>query len=279
MRRRQGGFISWDTTFGIFAGFGLFAFAVWSSTDNAMVFWSVASLSMVIGGTIAATMISYQAAYVMKTVKALFGILVPTNVSASSLFADVGRLLEWSQDVRQKGPAVLDEQLENAEANKLDSFTKYGLGLLSSGYKSDELRLLLFEFTETMYDRAQVQVGVLKTMAQFAPAFGMIGTLVGLVIMLDNLKADISQLGAGLALALITTLYGVIAANLIFKPAALKTDQKNNVIRFRNTLLSEGFVMLSEKHDPLKMQDRLNSFLDPGIHFDLLTENGKKVKK
>lgn len=279
MRRHQGGFISWDTTFGILAGFGLFAFAVWSSTDNTLIFWSVASLSMVIGGTISATMISYQAAYVMKTVKALFSILMPTTVSAGSLFADVGRLLEWSQDVRQKGPAVLDEQLENADTNGLDDFTRYGLTLLSSGYKSDELRLLLVEFTETMYDRAQVQVGVLKTMAQYAPAFGMIGTLVGLVIMLDNLKADVSQLGQGLALALITTLYGVIAANLVFKPAALKTDQKNNVIRFRNTLLSEGFVMLSEKYDPLKMQDRLNSFLDPGIHFDLLTENGKKPKK
>ena len=100
-------------------------------------------------------------------------------------------------------------------------FTKYGLGLLSSGYKGEELRELLFEFTETMYDRAQVQVGVLKTMASFAPAFGMIGTLVGLIIMLDNLKADAGQLGQGLALALITTLYGVITANLIFKPAAL----------------------------------------------------------
>ncbi|MDH5545873.1 MAG: MotA/TolQ/ExbB proton channel family protein [Gammaproteobacteria bacterium] len=279
MRARQGGFISWDTVFGILAGFGLFVFAVWTSTDNALVFWSVASLSMVIGGTFAATLISYQSAYVMKTIKALFGILIPTRVSAGSLFADVGRLLEWSRDVREKGPAILDDQLENAAANKLDKFTVHGLNMLSSGYKGEELRELLMELTETMFDRSQVQVGVLKTMAQFAPAFGMIGTLVGLVIMLDNLKADVSQLGQGLALALITTLYGVIAANLVFKPAALKTDQKNNVMRFRNTLLSEGFVMLSEKVDPLKMQDKLNSFLDPAVHFDLLATNEKGKKR
>ena len=272
-------FISWDTLVGIFAGFGLFAWSVYSSTDNSMIFLSVASVSMVVGGTFAATLISYQSMYVFKTIKALFGILIPTKVSAQSIFSDVGQILQWSQDVRDHGPAVLDDKLENSDANKLDDFTKYGLNLLSSGYKGEELRELLLEFTDTMYDRAQVQVGVLKTMASFAPAFGMIGTLVGLVIMLDNLKADAGQLGQGLALALITTLYGVITANLIFKPAALKTDQKNNVIRFRNTLISEGFVMLSLKTDPLKIQDKLNSFLDPKIHFDLLNGDHERKRK
>ena len=273
-------FISWDTLIGILAGFGLFAYAVITSTDNAAIFLSVASLSMVIGGTISATMISYQAKYVLRTIKALFGILIPHRTSTGSLFHDVGMLLEWSKDVRKMGPAILDEQLQNAEANKLDAFTIHGLTLLSSGYKGEELEALLLEFVETMFDRAMVQVGVLKTMAAFAPAFGMIGTLVGLVIMLDNLKADAGSLGQGLALALITTLYGVIAANLLFKPAALKTEQKNHVIRFRNNLLMEGFVMLSLKTEPLKMQDKLNSFLDPAIHFDLLSEGGgKKGKK
>jgi len=268
-------FISWDTMFGILAGFGLFGYAVYSSTDNAMVFWSVASLSMVVGGTFAATMISYQARYVFKTVKALFGILIPHRVNPRSVFADVGEVLQWAAEVKQKGPAVLDEKFETADS-KMDMVTKYALGLLTTGYKGEELRELMTEFVETIYDRSQVQVGILKTMAAYAPAFGMIGTLVGLVIMLDNLKADASQLGQGLALALITTLYGVITANLIFKPAALKTDQKNNVARFRNSLMIEGFVMLSEKAEPLKIQDKLNSFLEPAMHFDLLSEAERK---
>ena len=266
-------FISWDTIIGITAGVGLFAFAIYASTDNTLVFWSVSSLSMVIGGTFAAAMISYQARYVIRTVIAMAGILIPTQVSPKTLFKDVEQLLRWSQEVKQNGPAVLDEKLENADKN-LDQFLKYGLTLLTTGYKHEELRELLTEQLEAAYDRAQVQVGVLRTMAAYAPAFGMIGTLVGLVIMLDNLKADVSQLGQGLALALITTLYGVLAANMFLKPAALKTDQKNNMNRFRNTILLEGLVMLSERIDPLKMQDRLNSFLDPAIHFDLLSENG-----
>ena len=271
-------FVSWDTLIGILAGFGLFAFAIFTATDNAAIFWSIASLSMVIGGTFAAVMISYHSRYVLKTIKALFAIMIPTQVSPRSLFADVGRLLEWSQEVKQHGPGILDDKLENADAN-MDGFTRYGLQLLTTGYKGDDIREMLTEFLESMFDRAQVQVGVLKTMASYAPAFGMIGTLVGLVIMLDNLKGDVSGLGQGLALALITTLYGVLSANLIFKPAALKTDQKNNTMRFRNTLLLEGFVMLSTKTEPLRMQDKLNSFLDPGLHFDLLNPEKKKKGK
>lgn len=271
-------FISWETIFGIGAGVGLFAYAIYVSTDNAMMFWSVASLAMVLGGTMASVMVSYQARYVVRTVKAMLGILVPTQVSPKSLFADVGMLLEWSQEVKKFGPAVLDDKLENG-GKDMSVFTTYGLTLLTSGYKGEELRELLTEFAETIYDRAQVQVGVLKTMASYSPAFGMIGTLVGLVIMLDNLSSDVTALGKGLALALITTLYGVVFANLFFKPAALKTDQKNNVEHFRNVLLLEGFVMLSLKTDPMKMQDKLNSFLDPGIHFDLLHENGNGGKK
>lgn len=266
-------FLSWETIIGFGAGVGLFAYAIFSSTNNAIMFWSISSLAMVLGGTLAAAMISYQARYVMRTLKAMFGILVPTQVSPHSLFSDVGKLLEWSKEVKQHGPAILDDKLENG-GKGMDVFTKYGLTLLTTGYKGEELRELLMEFCETLYDRSQVQVGVLKTMASYAPAFGMIGTLVGLVIMLDNIGSDVSALGKGLALALITTLYGVVLANLFFKPAALKTDQKNNVQRFRNTLLLEGFVMLSTKTDPLKMQDKLNSFLDPAIHFDLLSANG-----
>jgi chemotaxis protein MotA len=266
-------FLSWETIFGIVTGVGLFAYAIYASTDNTMIFWSVASLAMVLGGTFAAVMVSYQARYVIRTLKAMMGILIPTQVSPKTLFRDVGMLLEWSQEVKKSGPAILDDKLENAGKN-MHVFTKYGLTLLTSGYKGEELRELLEEFVETIYDRAQVQVGVLKTMASYSPAFGMIGTLVGLVIMLDNLSADVSALGQGLALALITTLYGVVFANLFFKPAALKTDQKNNVERFRNVLLTEGFVMLSTKTDPIKMQDKLNSFLDPAIHFDMLNGNG-----
>ena len=76
------------------------------------------------------------------------------------------------------------------------------------------------DLVESDHERNSIQVEILDTMATFAPAFGMIGTLVGLVIMLGNMGGDPSSIGAGMAVALITTLYGVLLANLILKPAA-----------------------------------------------------------
>ena len=103
----------------------------------------------------------------------------------------------------------------------------------------------------------------------YAPAFGMIGTLVGLVIMLDKMGGDPSALGPGLAVALLTTLYGVMFARLIFLPVASKVQQREEIVRFRNYLVAEGLALLAERKGPRHIQDKMNSYLDPAIHFNI----------
>jgi chemotaxis protein MotA len=95
----------------------------------------------------------------------------------------------------------------------------------------------------------------------------MVGTIIGLVIMLDNMNGDMAALGKGLALALITTLYGVVLANLIFKPAANQVTEKQEALYFRDQMIVEGFVLLAEKRDAFFMQDRLNAYLNPSMRF------------
>ena len=96
----------------------------------------------------------------------------------------------------------------------------------------------------------------------------MIGTLIGLVIMLGNLD-DPSALGPALSVALITTLYGVLFSQLIFLPAATKMQQREEIVRFRNYLVAEGLTLLAERKSPRFIQDKMNSYLDPAIHFDI----------
>ena len=96
----------------------------------------------------------------------------------------------------------------------------------------------------------------------------MIGTLVGLIIMLAELDGSTNNIGMGLALALITTLYGVILAQLIFKPAARRAEQKEQISRFRNQLMIDAFLLLVNRSNSFQIQDHLNSFLDPAIRFD-----------
>ena len=114
------------------------------------------------------------------------------------------------------------------------------------------------------------QVDVLRNMAGSAPAFGMIGTLIGLVIMLDGLGDSegaeaAANLGKGLSLALLTTLYGVVMARFVFQPAADKTQQRQELLKFRNFLMMEGFVMLAEGRTVGYVKERINSFLDPSV--------------
>jgi chemotaxis protein MotA len=113
-----------------------------------------------------------------------------------------------------------------------------------------------------------VPVGVLKMMGNAAPAFGMVGTLIGLIVMLESMGDDASAMGMGLAVALVTTLYGVLLSRLVFLPAAAKAQQRNEIARFKNGLLAEGFVLLAEERSPQFIADRMNGYLDPQIRVE-----------
>ena len=106
-------------------------------------------------------------------------------------------------------------------------------------------------------------------MAVAAPAFGMVGTLIGLIIMLDNMGDDPSEIGAGLAVALVTTLYGIMLARLIFAPAAAKLQQREEIFRFCNYMIVEGLSMQADQSGPRVIQDHMNSYLDPTIRYDI----------
>jgi chemotaxis protein MotA len=93
---------------------------------------------------------------------------------------------------------------------------------------------------EPTYERNMAGAQVLRSMASAAPAFGMLGTLIGLIIMLDGMDDDSSQIGAGLAVVLVTTLYGIMLARLVFAPVAAKLQQREEIFRFRNFMIVGG---------------------------------------
>ena len=250
---------------GIIGGLGLFAWAVLSSTDNAGVFLDLASFLMVFGGAIAATMISFNLNYVMRAFKTIGSILVPSKVDAASLFGDVERMITWGKIVQLKGVPALEKEV--SEEDLSDPFVAFGYSLLMTGYKPEEIREMLETATSTYFERNMVVTGIINTMGGFMPAFGMIGTLIGLVIMLGNMSGGPDALGAAMSIAMITTLYGVFFAQFIFKPASLKLGQKEGIQKFRNTLLTEAFVMLAEQKSAMAIQDALNSYLDPNFRF------------
>lgn len=257
--------LSKDTIIGIILGFGLFIYSIFASTDNYLMFLNLPGFLMVLGGTLAASMISFRGRTILRAFIEMFKILLPVQINKQTLYAEVKTIIEWGRIVRSKGLFELEKYV--ADKKIKDPVMKYGLELLLTGYRGDELREMLENVSEAIYEKNMSTAYILRTMGSYSPAFGMVGTLVGLIIMLDNLGGDSSKLGKGLAVALLTTLYGVLMSHLIFKPAAEKIQQKEELVKFRNMLLTEGFVLLSESQDSITIQDKLNSFLDPENHF------------
>ncbi len=247
--------------------FGLFLGSIGTSTNNWIMFIDLASLVMVLGGTLGAMFISYEPRYVILSLKLIGRIIFAPKVGRSVLKSEVGRIIRWAYAVQKNGPTALES--EAAEAVKGDKFLKFGVEMVISGYTGEEVREIMANTIETTFGRNTVQVEILKAMGAGTPAFGMIGTLVGLIIMLDNMGGEPSALGQGLAVALLTTLYGVLFARIIFLPAATKILQREEIVRFRNYMVAEGLSLLADRKSPRYIQDRMNSYLDPAIHFDI----------
>ena len=152
---------------------------------------------------------------------------------------------------------------------KQDNFLAFGIDLVISGYTGQEVREILSNTIETTFHRHVVPADILRQMANNAPAFGMIATLVGLVVMLDKMGSDPSKVGPGMAVGLMGTLYGVTFARIILMPTASKVQQREEIVRFRQYLVAEGLALLAERRSPRYIQDKMNSFLDPALHFDI----------
>jgi chemotaxis protein MotA len=259
--------MSLATIIAIVTAFGLFIGAILISTDNVTVFLSLSSFIMVFGGTMSAMFISYEPRYVLLSLKLITKIFFAPAMGRDLLKAEVGRIIKWAYAVQKNGTPALEQEAK--KAIKGDRFMKFGVEMVISGYTGAEVREILTNTVETTFGRNTVPVFILKDMAAGAPAFGMVGTLVGLVVMLNSMGGDPSQLGAGLAVAMITTLYGVFFARVIFMPAASKVMQREQIVKFRNYLVLEGLCMLADRKSPRFIQDKMNSYLDPAIHFDI----------
>ncbi|MBF0248876.1 MAG: MotA/TolQ/ExbB proton channel family protein [Alphaproteobacteria bacterium] len=259
--------MSFSTIFSLLLAFGLFLGAILISTDHYVIFVDAASFVMVFGGTLSGTFIAYEPRYVILSLKLIGRIVMTPKVGRDVLKAEVGRIIKWAYVVQKGGPPALEA--EASKAVKGDRFLKFGVEMVASGYTGAEVRDIMTNLIETSFGRNTVQVHILKSMAASSPAFGMIGTLVGLVIMLDKMGEDPTALGPGLAIAMITTLYGILFARLIYLPAASKIMQREQIVRFRNYLVAEGLIMLADRKSPRYIQDKMNSYLDPAIHFNI----------
>ncbi len=240
------------TLLGIFSGAAILFISIFMKT-GASLFLSPSSLLMTLGGTIAATLINFPISDVL-------GVLKVVKIAFTQKVYNVTKIIEqmvYLTDIsRRQGFNAL-----SAEGEKLDDpFLRTGLELVVDGAEDDAIRYALETEIAFTVERHRKGRDVFTAMGGYAPAFGMIGTLIGLVSMLLNLS-DPSKIGEPMALALVTTFYGALFANLIFLPLAgkLKTRSTQEVL-FKELIL-EGVILLNSGDSPRQVGERLKMFL------------------
>ena len=259
--------MSQATLVGFLLGIGLFVGSIVLSTNDFLIFLQPEGFIMVFGGTLAATFVAFESSYILRTFRLIGSIFFTQKIGRTILTNEVGRVIRWGYMVQKGGLPALE-----ADARRLrdqDRFMAFGIDLVVSGDSGQEVRDILANTVETSFNRNTIPVDILRAMANNAPAFGMIATLVGLVIMLNSMGSDPSKVGSGMAMGLMGTLYGVSFARLILLPVASKLQQREEIVRFRNYLVAEGLALLAERRSPRYIQDKMNSFLEPGRHFDI----------
>lgn len=257
-------------------GFAVVIGAIVTATDRPEAFIDIPSIIIVLGGTIAALFISFEPKTALEAFKLIFSTLKPHKDSSASLKEEVGRIVRWAYIVQKNGLQGLENEVTDSLRQE-DPFLAYGADLVVTGYTGAEIKQILESMMDAQAERDSKGGSALMKMGGDSPAFGMLGTLIGLVIMLGNMSSDPSAIGPSMAVALITTFYGIILARIFFIPAATKVVARNNVSMFKYNLQMEGLVLLAERKSPRYIQDKINSFVDVNEQFlidrDMNTSN------
>lgn len=240
------------TVSGVILGFVLI-FASIAMGGSIGGFFNLPGIFVVFGGTTASILIMFPLKTVLGTIKVAMNVL---TVKLNSPSSTIKKLIELSNKVRKSNVLALEKEKID------DEFLGKGIRLCVDGTSSLLIRGILATEIDFIKERHKVGQSVFEKMGDMAPAFGMIGTLIGLVQMLQKLS-DPSSIGPAMAVALLTTFYGAVLANLVFLPIAGKLEQRSQEETFIMELIIEGISSIAKEESPLILQDKLNGYLPP----------------
>ncbi|HDH96736.1 MAG TPA: motility protein A [Proteobacteria bacterium] len=242
------------TVLGIVSAFGLVLAAMASGTGLAT-FINIPSLMIVVGGTIGVVLVNFP----LKDVLGLFGTVKNAFFSKKIDYqALIAKMVEFSSTARKQGILALERQTEQIE----DEFLRRGLQMAVDGLEPDVIRSLIDKDMENMDVRHRRGADILQSFGTFAPALGLIGTLIGLVQMLKSMD-DPSNIGPAMAVALITTFYGALLANLLFLPLAGKLRNRSQEELIAKEMILEGILSIAMGDNPRVIEAKLQAFLPP----------------
>lgn len=211
------------------------------------------AILIVFGGTIGAVMVQSSLGTFMSSMKMLLWVFFPPRLGALAM---IDRILEWSNIARKEGLLGLETRAES----ETDTFARKGLQLLVDGSEPEVIRRVMEVEMDAKEHNDLLAAKVYEAMGGYSPTIGIIGAVMGLIHVMENL-ADPSKLGAGIATAFVATIYGVGLANLVFLPIANKLKAQVHVQTQLNEMLVEGVISIAEGENPRNIENKLQGFI------------------
>jgi chemotaxis protein MotA len=229
------------------------------------------SLVLVVLGSVGVSLSGFQMGDVARVPK---GIIISMTGKEEDPSAAVDTLMQAAEIARKDGVLALEAKLDEIE----DPFMRAGLQQIVDGSDPETVREVLDIELNALDERHAPVIGFIKALGGYAPTMGMIGTVVGLINMLGNLS-DPAQLGLGMSVALLTTLYGVIFANLVFMPIANKLQRLHDLEVALKELVMDGILAVQAGASPRALVERLEAYLTPDARIGHHARSGKGAKE
>ena len=240
------------TVVGIVAGLVCVTISI-MNTGRVSDFLDMPSVFIVIGGVLCATLASFPMDRIKSLLKALKSAF---RKNTTNINDDIELLIKLANIARKEGILALEESAAETE----EPFLKKGIMLIVDGTDPELIKDILETDLEFIKQRHADSRAILDAAASYSPAFGMIGTLIGLINMLQHLT-DMAALGPNMATALITTFYGSMLANLVFGPLSKKLKAAGTKEYLRKEMVLEGLLSIQNGENPRIIREKLNAFL------------------
>ncbi len=240
------------TLVGIITAFALVLIAIVMGGSFGL-FVNIPALMIVAGGTLGATMINYPLPDILKVFKVVKNAFFHKQLTSQGL---ISNFVGLAGTARREGILALETSVNEID----DEFMKKGLQLSVDGLEPTSIREILSTEIVSIQERHKLGSEIFTTIGTFAPALGMIGTLIGLVQMLQSMN-DPSSIGPAMAVALLTTFYGALTANILCLPIAGKLRNRSGDEVMMKELMTEGIVSIAKGDNPRIIEQKLNAYL------------------
>ena len=255
------------TMIGLFVGIGMMFYGMMGSNgfDDLKLFWDAPSVAITLGGSIASVMIVTPMSEFKKVGTLFIQSLKEPKISKGETILQFSEL---SKKARREGLLSLEDAINNLD----DEFLKKGLQMVVDGIEPESIREILELDISEMEARHKSGSDIFKTWGGFAPAYGMLGTLIGLIQMLANLQ-DSSTIASGMAKALITTFYGSFISNILAAPVSQNLMIKSGKEVTLREMMVEGILAIQSGVNPRIVEDKLVSYLSPQERSEYMAAN------